>query len=150
MISILCLPAKFEAKIVRVPFSTCWYWVGAIGSSGYGHMKVANSRRTVGAHRAAYEAAVGPIPEGLDIDHLCSVRTCVNPAHLEPVTRMENLRRAGIIDAINATAASKRANPNCTKGHVLSSDNLYTYPNGARLCRTCKRAYDRQYQRQKK
>ena len=70
----------------------CWEWTGAKDGDGYGHLTIAG--RVVGAHRFAYELLVGPIPEGLEIDHLCRNRACVKPADLEPVTRAENLRRA--------------------------------------------------------
>lgn len=69
----------------------CWLWSGAITSTGYGHLAV--NRRWVRAHRWYYEYYVGAIPEGLQLDHLCGVRHCVNPAHLEPVTQTENVRR---------------------------------------------------------
>lgn len=72
--------------------SGCVEFTGAISSTGYGH--VLREGKMVGAHRAAYELLVGPIPDGLHIDHLCCNRPCVNPAHLEPVTMQENLRRA--------------------------------------------------------
>lgn len=80
---------RWESKVERSP--SCWFWTGAISRSGYGNFWTGESY--VSAHRWSYEHFVGPIPEGLDLDHLCRVRNCVNPAHLEPVTRQENLRR---------------------------------------------------------
>lgn len=134
------LPQRLESKIARVPFSTCWYWVGSTGNSGYGQIKVPGTRKNIGAHRAAYEAVHGPIPDGLDLDHTCRVRCCVNPSHLEAVTRKENLERAGAIAAINAIAAARGRQTHCKNGHPLSGDNLYTYPNGGgRVCRACRR-----------
>lgn len=74
----------------------CWIWTGAISADhGYGHTRIGRPRRQVGAHRALYEAHIGPIPEGMQLDHLCRVRLCVNPAHMEPVTRSENVQRGG-------------------------------------------------------
>ncbi len=73
-------------KIMPEPNSGCWFWLGAL-SRGYGSLK--NAR----AHRVAYEMTIGPIPEGLVIDHLCRVTSCVNPDHLEAVTQAENVRR---------------------------------------------------------
>lgn len=70
----------------------CWLWTGTLSMKGYGRFNVTD-RNNAAAHRFAYESFVGPIPDGLEIDHLCSVRRCVNPAHLEPVTHAENLRR---------------------------------------------------------
>ncbi len=81
---------RFLAKIDRSDLDGCWIWTGALDRGGYGLFK----SRQVMAHRFAYELWVGPIAEGLHIDHLCYVRPCVNPAHLEPVTQAENNRRA--------------------------------------------------------
>lgn len=69
----------------------CWLWKGAINEHGYGHMR--SEGRFVRPHRVAYELLVGPVPEGLVLDHLCRTPACVNPAHLEPVTQSENLKR---------------------------------------------------------
>lgn len=71
--------------------TTCWLWQGALSSSGYGVLKVDGQAR--GVHRIAYEEFVTPIPTGLDLDHLCRQRLCVNPWHLQPVTKAENNRR---------------------------------------------------------
>lgn len=71
--------------------SRCWTHTGYVMPNGYGQVRVAG--KTMLVHRAAYEILVGPIPAGLDLDHLCRNRACYNPDHLEPVTRKENLRR---------------------------------------------------------
>lgn len=71
--------------------SGCWLWTGGLAANGYGRLSV--DGRLTYAHRAAYEIHVGPIPDDLTIDHLCMVRRCINPDHLEPVTRAENSRR---------------------------------------------------------
>lgn len=75
----------------EVDANGCWIWLGRINGFGYGELKC--GERRLKAHRVSYEHHVGPIPEGLDLDHLCRVRPCVNPEHLEPVTRSENIRR---------------------------------------------------------
>ena len=67
---------------------TCWLWTGPKYHNGYGQARGGR------VHRLMYEALVGPIPDGLELDHLCRIRECVNPEHLEPVTRAENARRA--------------------------------------------------------
>jgi hypothetical protein len=83
---------RFDRLHVVAP-SGCWIWQGTVTRAGYGIITLAG-KRTTGAHRWAYELLAGPIPEGLTLDHLCYVPLCVNPAHLEPVTRDENKRRS--------------------------------------------------------
>ncbi len=107
--------------------------------NGYGTINKGQGTNGIGrkylAHRFAYELAVGPIPVGLDIDHLCRVRNCVNPDHLEAVTRRENLMRSPIaLTALNARKIQ------CTKGHALADDNLVVHSDGKRGCRTCRKA----------
>lgn len=90
------------------------------------------------AHRFAYERLVGLIPEGLQLDHLCRVPYCVNPAHLEPVTSRENTMRGLNFAAVNAKKT------HCLRGHLLSGDNLMTTPSyDGRLCRTCRQLSDK-------
>lgn len=84
-----------NARISPEPNTGCWLWSGAILRSGYGSITIDN--RTRMAHRHVYEMVVGKIPSGLCIDHLCRVRSCVNPDHLEPVTTAENLRRSPLV-----------------------------------------------------
>ena len=83
---------RFLAFVQKSASAPCWVWTGTRQRNGYGSFGVKG--RTLRAHRWSYEFYVGPIPAGLQIDHLCRVRNCVNPEHLEPVTHAENMRRA--------------------------------------------------------
>jgi hypothetical protein len=107
---------------------SCWLWTGALDLYGYGQFIRGKS-----AHRAAYELQVGPIPAGHQIDHLCRVRNCVNPAHLEAVTARENTLRSRNRAAMNARKT------HCKRGHEFNDDNTYITPTGARQCRACRR-----------
>jgi len=120
----------------------CWIWQGSIGAGGYG--KLWRKGKTLLAHRWIYEKDVGPIPEGLTLDHLCRQRDCVNPAHLEPVTTKENLRRG---ESPSARIARKT---HCKRGHEFTTDNTYIGAGGRRCCRSCMRAKSREYQRRKR
>jgi len=130
------LPEFFWAR-VRIIDSDCWEWIGAkcgLGYGGYNH-----DQHNDYAHRVAYMTLCEPIPRGLDIDHLCRFRKCVNPSHLEVVTRQENLRRGN-----GATHA--RGADYCRNGeHELTPDNTYTSPSGIPTCKKCKRAGARRY-----
>lgn len=107
---------------------SCWIWTGPPNvKSGYGYTNV-DRQRTL-AHRFAYELLVGPIPDGLHIDHLCRVRLCVNPAHLEAVTQAENNRRAFV--------ANKQ--PTCRHGHLNIPENRCSNGPGRTMCRLCNR-----------
>jgi HNH endonuclease len=85
------LELRFFRKVQYDGETGCWLWQGALHSAGYGFLSVGGRNQL--AHRVAYRLFVGPIPDGLELDHLCRVKHCVNPAHLEPVTTAENLRR---------------------------------------------------------
>lgn len=110
---------------------SCWLWTGSRSSDGYGSFRVGASM--VGAHRWAYEAWESAIPPGLQLDHLCRVRHCVNPAHLEPVTQQENCRR-GIVPLVAGRV--NRAKERCPNGHVYDETNTYWW-RGWRRCRAC-------------
>lgn len=113
------------------PNTGCWLWAGDHVKGGYGRTAI-NGRKWL-AHRAAYEAFVAPIPEGLTIDHLCKQPACCNPAHLEPVTMKENTMRGNSFSRINAEKT------HCKLGHELAGENLYRYKDGRRECRKCMR-----------
>lgn len=120
------------------PNTGCWLWSGSLTANGYGNIGVDNRRVLV--HRFSYEKFVGPIGEGLEIDHLCKVRCCVNPDHLEQVTRLENVRRSSAGYYKRTPENNKLvAKTHCPKGHPYSGINLWTSKTGARQCRTCHR-----------
>lgn len=135
---------RFLSKI-SVDDNGCWLWTARCNNQGYGMFYVARGMRL--AHRVAYERLVGPIPEGLDLDHLCRVRRCVNPAHLEPVTRSENIRR-GVGPAVSS--ARLAAITHCPQGHPYDETNTYMKANGNRNCRPCRAAAQRRYLERKK
>jgi hypothetical protein len=115
----------------------CWIWTGGkTGATGrrqaYGFVRVEGGRR-IGAHRFVYERMVGPVAEGMDLDHLCRTPLCVNPEHLEPVTHQENVRRGLAIRT------------HCKYGHEMAGDNLYIHPDGERKCRQCMRDTARRF-----
>lgn len=140
------LEARFLAKVDRNGPGGCWLWTagraGGRGGYEYGHFWFAGRQRA--AHRVAYELFIGPIPDGLTLDHLCEVKLCVNPAHLEPVTSgVNSSRSASNPSTINA------AKTHCKHGHPFSGDNLLLRPDGGRACRECKRTEARERYRRK-
>lgn len=135
------LRERFESKLRPGP-GDCWAWSGAhFKQNGYALLAVRSERdgkwRPTVAHRIAYELYVAEIPAGLVIDHLCRNHGCVNPWHMEPITRGENVRRG-----MHPTAVIVREN-RCGKGHEFTDANTVIRKNGKRECRTCCRARDR-------
>jgi len=110
----------------------CWEWTAGLDTSGYGLFWV-NGHNT-GAHRAVWEEVVGPIPDGLHMDHLCRNPRCVNPDHLEPVTCQENLLRGNTANARNVLKT------HCAQGHEFTAENTSVTARGKRKCRECNRA----------
>lgn len=125
----------------------CIEWRGGLNGVGYGQFyagrtSLSETGKTY-SHRWAYEYYVGPIPEGMHLDHLCRNRKCCNPEHLEPVTPRENMLR-GV-----APAAQHARKTHCPVGHEYSGDNLYVHPvKGYRVCRACGRIRARENRRQ--
>lgn len=132
------LPDRFWNRVMPEPNSGCWIWIGGQSDNGYGAYWVKTTN--VGAHRISYEAHKGPIEDGMHIDHLCRVRCCVNPDHLEVVTPKENLHRSPIHQA-NRT--------HCPQGHPYSEENTLISV-GRRHCRECGRARCREYYHKRK
>lgn len=135
-----CTPAvdRVLAKIKVHPLG-CWEFTGGL-TDGYGRVNalVGGRRRPVTAHRITYEDAVGPIPDGWHVDHLCFNPRCVNPAHLEAVPPDENTRRMWRAGRGN-TGAANRAKTHCIHGHPFDEANTRVTPQGHRSCRTCAR-----------
>ena len=132
---------RFWSKVNKT--ATCWLWTAST-ARGYGIFW--NGRRKVVAHRISYELFVGFIPNELQLDHLCRVRHCVNPGHLEPVTQQENILRGEGEAAVNARKT------HCKRGHPFSGDNLYMRPaynnrRKSRACRTCHKLSERRYRK---
>ena len=130
-------PLTQERFLARMNVDTetgCWLWTGRLSSHGYGECRIKRNGKPIRfAHRVAYYLFVGPIPEGLQLDHLCRVRHCVNPEHLEPVTSRENILRSPF------TVASRWAQrTHCNYGHEFTPENT-GMRKGNRFCRTCKR-----------
>ena len=110
----------------------CWIWTAAIGSSGYGRFNRGVGHSIAQAHRFSYEEAYGPIPTGLTLDHLCRRRDCVNPHHLEAVTRGENVLRGVGYSGRNLRKMR------CHNGHEYTPENTIRTASGKhRRCRTC-------------
>ena len=134
---------QYETAVERVfrkalpePNSGCWLWDGVL-SDGYGATEVRG--RQVKAHRFAYEALVGPVPQGLVLDHKCRTRCCVNPEHLDPVAQGENARRG-------ETGQHLAKRTHCPRGHEYSEDNTgrgSLLQKNHRRCLTCHRESER-------
>lgn len=118
--------------------SGCWLWTGAPTDWGYGKIQFDYVAYT--AHRLMYELVVGGIPLGYEVDHLCRVRLCVCPFHLEAVTKAENSRRAGLLGGLTT---------HCPRGHRYSAANVYLY-RGRRYCRSCRRLSNREAARRRR
>lgn len=130
---------RFWAKVAKT--ETCWLWTAALTAGGYARFKVDGKTRV--AHRWLYEQVVGPIPSGLQLDHLCRTTACVRPDHLEVVTCRENLLRGDTFQAMH----SKKTH--CHRGHEFTPENIITRGEYWRECRECNRERSREYQREK-
>jgi len=130
------LPDRIASKIGSPDERGCWPWLAA-RNKGYGVIRIGgrSDGHLRAAHRVVYETLIGPVPESLQLDHLCRNRGCVNPEHLEPVTQEENIRRGTGASAQNARKT------HCVNGHEFTPENTYVHRRrgrpDARECRTC-------------
>ena len=130
---------RFWAKVDFT--DSCWLWIAGCNKWGYGKFYL--NGRTRGAHRVAYEWCIGSIPEGLDLDHLCRIRNCVRPNHLEAVTEGENTKRGD-------TGIHERNKTHCPRNHEYMSINTYVDKRGKRNCKICNKQKCREYYWRKK
>lgn len=146
----MTIEERFWAKVNKdgpIPdyaphLGSCWIWTAGHDGNGYGHFQM-HHKECVKAHRVAYELSVGPIPEGLVIDHLCRVHGCVNPDHLEPVTNGENIRRG-----LNVVQ-----NTHCKHGHLYVEGSFYLVMSEGKLkrrCNACGARRQREYRARKR
>lgn len=129
---------RFTTKINKT--DTCWLWTAGLTKGGYGQFGI--GKKKFSAHRFAYELWVGPIPHGMVIDHLCRVKACVRPEHLEAVSQKVNLNRG---------EHGNTKKTHCIHGHEFTPENTYVRKTGGRKCKTCTleaaaRSYEKQRQ----
>jgi hypothetical protein len=141
------LAPRFWSKVIPEPNTGCWLWLGADNGRGYG--RVCIDGRTMYAHRVTFERLRGPIPDGMQLDHLCRMRGCCNPAHLQPVTNAENTKRGSRPTQL-AEENRRRgaAQTHCIRGHAFDDANtLAKSKNGRRQCRACAAMHARRYRK---
>lgn len=130
----LRLPGRLQRNIQPEPNSGCWLWTASTNQKGYGRTELTG--RSMLAHRAVWISLVGPIPAGMQLDHRCRVRCCVNPDHLRVVTPRENTNAPGSLH-LGLLARNQKS---CKRGHPLDGTNLYIRKSeGHRGCRVCRR-----------
>lgn len=135
----------FDKYWTPEPNSGCWLWFGACHAGGYGQYR--RQGRAWMAHRISYERAKGEIPAGMDLDHLCRNPSCINPDHLEPVTRRENVMR-GV--KFGTYGKRMRRVTHCIRGHEFTEQNTYRTREGYRTCRECHNMHARNATKKKR
>jgi hypothetical protein len=129
-------PERFQTYYEINSATGCWEWTLCLNQGGYGVFHTNNKQWK--AHRFAYQILIGPIPEGLTLDHLCKNKKCVNPEHLEPVTQY-----------VNTVRGKGSSSLYCSKGHAMFGEHLY-FNDGNRRCQKCKRIADLNSKRRKR
>ena len=124
---------RFENLIEYIPGFTCWAWMGRCDKGGYGRITKTNNEHGYIAHRLSYELYRGGIPDGYDIHHLCKNKWCVNPNHLEPISKREHMILDNPIIALNANKS------HCINGHEFNYQNtiIRTFDKGRHPHRRC-------------
>lgn len=130
--------AHITARTVKTE-SGCWEWLQRRNEHGYGEVNLSNYRTKL-VHVLMYENTVGPVPDGLELDHTCRNRACCNPDHLEPVTHLTNIDRGVLRERCAEYWASRT---HCVNGHEYTAENTYIRPDGRRRCRSCNREWAR-------
>jgi|GEM_PF-3165139 len=126
----------FWSKVDKTPglgkWGDCWFWTGGISKqTGYGNCTKIIGKKTT-PHRIAYVLVKGPIADGLELNHECEVKRCVNPDHLEPMTHEHNMLFSDTLPGLNAKKT------HCPKGHPYNQSNTYRQKNGGRVCKRCR------------
>lgn len=134
------LPQRIEDKIEK---GDCWLWTGAIGSGGYAMLWWEGTTTT--AHRVVYSLLREPVPDEMEVDHLCENRACVNPDHMRVCSPRDNTLRSN-----RAPGALNARKTHCPRGHPYDEENTMRRPDGRRRCRTCERDWSREYQRRRR